>query len=198
MKQNTAIFIDRDGTLIEEMDHLVSVEEIALFPHSIEAIRKVNSQGILAILVTNQSVVARGLLTERQLRYIHDSLLTLLNQNGAELDAIYYCPHHPREGSGPLTIECSCRKPKPGMLQRAAADFALDLNRCVMIGDSLGDVEAGHLAGASSVLVRTGHGAEAVTRIQTDSESRKAQWYPDYIASDILHAVNWSLEKISE
>jgi len=197
MKKNTALFIDRDGTLIKETNHLVSADEIGLLPNSIEAVKKINSHGVLAILVTNQSVVARGLLTERQLRHIHDSLVSLLDQNGAKLDAVYYCPHHPKEGSGPLTLECGCRKPKPGMLCQAAADFELDLNRCVMIGDNLSDVEAGHRAGAFSVLVKTGYGAATVTRMETDSVSRKAQWYPDYIASDILRAVNWSLEKIS-
>ena len=198
MKKKAALFIDRDGTLIEETNYLVSAEQIQVFPHSFEAVRQINDQGVPAILVTNQSAVARGLLSEQQLTDIHRSLESLFNQNGARLDAIYYCPHHPYEGSGPYTVECDCRKPKPGLLLQAAFELELDLSRCVVIGDTLSDVEAGHRVGSLSVLVKTGYGAEIAALLEEKSESRQAASYPDYIASDILQAVNWSLERIGE
>jgi D-glycero-D-manno-heptose 1,7-bisphosphate phosphatase len=192
-----AIFIDRDGTLIEERHHLVSSDQLHVFPQSIEALQLINQSGVLAILVTNQSVIARGLLTESGLAEIHRSLETSLAAKGVYLDGIYYCPHHPEAGTSSYTTDCACRKPAPGMLIRAARDFHLDLDSCVYIGDTLTDVEAGHRAGAVSVLVRTGYGSEVEAGL-TKAERLSPQRYPDYIASDILQAVKWSLERIGE
>lgn len=193
-----AIFIDRDGTLIEEKHHLVSSDQVHVFPQSFEALQLINRSGALAVLVTNQSVIARGLLTESGLAEIHRSLETILAAKGVHLDAIYYCPHHPEAGTSSYTTDCTCRKPAPGMLIRAARDLHLDLDHCVYIGDTLTDIEAGHRARAVSVLVRTGYGSEVEARLTEEDERLSPERYPDFIASDILQAVKWSLERIGE
>ena len=197
-KKREAVFLDRDGTLIVEKNYLLTTDQIEVFPHSYEALRRINESGFFAILVTNQSAVARGLLSEGQLAEIHRDLLNRLARTGCHLDAIYYCPHHPSEGSGIYTFECPCRKPKPGLLVRAATDFELNLSRCVMIGDTLADITAGHRAGSLSVLVRTGYGSETAASLRQADRASRTEWYPDHIASDILQAVDWSLEKIGE
>jgi D-glycero-D-manno-heptose 1,7-bisphosphate phosphatase len=161
-------------------------------------VRRINESGYLAILITNQSAIARGLLSEEQLAVIHRDLLNRLARNGCRLDAIYYCPHHPTEGNGTHTLECDCRKPKPGLLIKAATDFELDLNHCVIIGDTLKDIAAGHRAGCLGVLVRTGCGAEIAASLRQGPQAPGTEWYPDYTASDILQAVDWSLERIGE
>lgn len=196
--KKAALFLDRDGTLIVEKNYLVSAQEIEVFPNSFEAVRRINQSGALAIVVTNQSVVARGLLSERKLAHIHQQMEGLFAQHEAHFDGIYHCPHHPTEGRQPFAFDCDCRKPKPGMLVRAASELELDLNRCVIIGDTLNDIAAGHRAGSMGVLVETGYGAEISSSLRTGSEPVEAEWYPDYTASDILQAVNWSLEKIGE
>lgn len=194
MQKRAAVFIDRDGTLIEDKDHLASVAEIEIFPNSCEAVRKINSAGLLAVVITNQSAVARGLLTELQLQEIHRVLTEAFAQEGATLDAIYYCPHHPDEGSGPFTRTCKCRKPEAGMLINAARDCGIDLSRSVLIGDTLSDVEAGHRAGTRSVLVQTGYGKESAATLSGSAESIKPEQLPDHIAPDILAAVSWLLD----
>lgn len=193
-----ALFLDRDGTLIEETNFLVAAEQITVLPHSFEAVKRINESGLLAIVVTNQSGVARGLLSERQLARIHQRLRSQFSRNRSRLDSIYYCPHHPEEGAGTYTRQCECRKPQPGMLFRAASEFDVDLGRSVFIGDTLTDIEAGHRAGTASVLVKTGYGEEFATKLEDEYRSQDSEWYPDYIASDILQAVNWSLERIGE
>ena len=198
MGNKAAIFLDRDGTLIKETNYLLSVEQISVFENSFEAVRRINSSGLLAIVVTNQSAVARGLLSEQQLATIHRSLRIQFSRNGAKLDAIHYCPHHPSEGSGINTRQCKCRKPNPGMLIQAASEFGLDLTQSVLIGDKLVDVETGQRAGTGSVLVKTGYGEETATKLENEFGSQRPKWYPDHIASDILQAVNWSLERTGE
>ena len=151
------VFLDRDGTLNKYVGFLRNIDELALIDGVAEAVRKINESGYLAILVTNQPVIARGEVTEAELRLIHDKLETLLGKEGAYLDAIYYCPHHPHrgyEGEIPeLKIDCDCRKPKPGMLMQAAKDFNIDLSASYMVGDGENDVLAGKAAGCTSVLL---------------------------------------------
>ena len=152
-----AVFLDRDGTLNEYVGFLRKPEEFKLLPGVAEAIRKINQSGYLAIVVTNQPVIARGEVTVPQLEEIHNKMETLLGMEGAYVDAIYYCPHHPHkgyEGEVPeLKIECECRKPKPGMLLQAAKDFHIDLGSSFMVGDSENDILAGKAAGCRTVLV---------------------------------------------
>lgn len=162
-----AVFLDRDGTLVEEMEFLVDPDKLRLFPGAAAAVRRLNDAGLPVVIVTNQSMIARGLASEQQLALIHERLTTMLKAAGAHLDGIYYCPHHPDVGEPPYRGPCDCRKPLPGLLYQAAGDLGLDLAQSAMIGDTLRDLEAGAAAGCRTlILVRTGHGAaeEAMTR----------------------------------
>lgn len=152
-----AVFLDRDGTINKYVGFLRKPEELELLPGAAEAIKKINESGYLAIVVTNQPVIARGEVTVEQLDEIHNKLETLLGQEGAYLDAIYYCPHHPDKGFPgeipELKINCDCRKPKPGMLLKAAEDFNIDLNQSWMVGDDERDMEAGQVAGCRTYQI---------------------------------------------
>lgn len=152
-----AVFLDRDGTLNRCVGFLRHEDELELLPGAAEAVRRINESGYLAILVTNQPVIARGEVTADQLEQIHNKLQTLLGQEGAFLDAIYYCPHHPHKGYAgeipELKIACDCRKPKPGMLLQAAERFNIDLQQSWMLGDMQSDILAGNAAGCRTVLI---------------------------------------------
>lgn len=152
-----AIFLDRDGTINKYVGFLRKTDEFELLPGVAEAIRKINESGYLAIVVSNQPVIARGEVTAAELDEIHKKMETLLGQGGAYIDALYYCPHHPDKGYEgeivDLKIDCSCRKPKPGMLFQAAKDYNIDLNQSWMIGDSENDMKAGKNAGCRTLLV---------------------------------------------
>lgn len=152
-----AVFLDRDGTVNRYVGFLRNIDEFELLPGVAEGVRKINQSGYLAIVVTNQPVIARGEVTYAQLQEIHNKMETLLGCEGAYLDAVYYCPHHPHKGYegeiSELKIECDCRKPKPGMLLQAAQDFNIDLTQSWMIGDSKHDIVAGRNAGCRTALV---------------------------------------------
>ena len=149
-----AIFLDRDGTINKYVGFLTDINDFELLPNVVEAIKKINTSGYLAVVVTNQPVIARGEVTYDELQEIHNKMETLLGAEGAYIDAIYYCPHHPHkgyEGEIPeLKFDCDCRKPKPGMLIKAAADFNIDLSQSWMIGDGENDVLAGKNAGCKT------------------------------------------------
>jgi D-glycero-D-manno-heptose 1,7-bisphosphate phosphatase len=159
-----AVFLDRDGTLIEDVDYLVRPEQLELLPGAARAVRLLNEARVPAVVVTNQSAVARGMLSEAQLAVVHARFEELLAQGGARLDAILYCPHHPELGTGEYKRACRCRKPAPGMLEEAAKRLDLDLGRSIAIGDALRDLEAGAAVGARGILVGTGKGAEQRAR----------------------------------
>ena len=152
-----AIFLDRDGTINKYVGFLRDIDEFELMPGVIDAIKKINASGYLAIVVTNQPVIARGEVTYDELQEIHNKMETLLGVEGAYLDGIYYCPHHPHkgyEGEIPeLKFDCDCRKPKPGMLVKAAHDFNIDLSQSWMIGDGENDVFAGESAGCKTAYI---------------------------------------------
>ena len=158
-QKQKAVFLDRDGTINKYVGFLRNIDDFELIPGVAEAIRKINSSGYLAIVVTNQPVIARGEVTVPELQLIHNKMETLLGAEGAYLDAIYYCPHHPHkgyEGEVPeLKIDCDCRKPKPGMLLKAAEDFNICLEDSWMIGDGQNDVQAGMNAGCRTSLIGT-------------------------------------------
>ena len=158
-QKQKAIFLDRDGTINKYVGFLRNIDEFELLPGVTEAIKKINESGYLAIVATNQPVIARGEVTVPELQEIHNKMETLLGAEGAYLDAIYYCPHHPHkgyEGEVPeLKIDCECRKPKPGMLFTAAEDFNIDLSQSWMIGDGENDVKAGKAAGCRTALIGT-------------------------------------------
>jgi len=148
-----AVFLDRDGTLNVEIDEVLVPERVTLIEGAGEAVRAINEAGLLAILVTNQAVIARGECDEEDLERVHAKLRELLARDGGYLDAIYYCPHHPD-----YTGSCNCRKPAPGLIWRALEDFNIDLNRCWVVGDSVKDVQLAKAVGVSAALVRTGKG----------------------------------------
>ena len=165
-----AIFLDRDGTINKYVGFLRNIDDFELIDGVAEAIRKINESGYLAIVTTNQPVIARGEVSFEELEEIHNKMETLLGKEGAYLDAIYYCPHHPHkgyEGERPeLKIECDCRKPKPGMLLNVAADFNIDLSQSWMVGDGENDVKAGLNAGCKTALI--GQGKENIGQLVSE------------------------------
>lgn len=179
-----AIFLDRDGTINEYVGFLRKEEDFRLIPGVSEAIKKINNSGYLAIVVTNQPVIARGEVTEEELEEIHKKMETLLGLDGAYIDDIYYCPHHPDkgfEGEIPeLKIECDCRKPKTGMLEKAAREHNIDISSSIMIGDSTLDIKMAENAGMQSVLLKTGQ----------KGEDGKYDVSPTLIAEDLNDAIN--------
>ena len=186
-----AIFIDRDGTINQEVNHLIDEDQFELIDGAGEAIRKINATGILAVVVTNQPVVARGDLTESQLKIIHNKMDTLLGRDGAYIDRLYYCPHHTDKGFRgeikELKFDCTCRKPKAGLFMQAKHDLNIDLKDSWVIGDSTRDMMAAKNAGMKSVLVKTGHaGKDGVYEVT-----------PDFIAKDLNEAVSLILSKIA-
>jgi len=167
-----AIFLDRDGTINRYVGFLRDIDQFELLESAAEAIRRINASGYLAIVVTNQPVIARGEVTPLQLQEIHNKMETLLGEQGAYLDAVFYCPHHPHSGYAgeirELKIDCDCRKPKPGMLLRAARDFNIDLSQSWMVGDGENDVLAGAAAGCRTALIG-GEAERAKPSLMVDS-----------------------------
>lgn len=177
-----AIFIDKDGTLIQDVPYNVDPEKIVLEEYAGRALQLFREQGYLLIVVTNQSGIARGFFKEDQLRGVQQKLNALLREYNIRLDGFFYCPHHPDGTITPYAINCHCRKPGPGMLQAAAEQLDIDLKRSWMIGDILHDVEAGNQAGCRSLLINNGHETEWI-----DTPQRR----PAYIASDLLDAAQF-------
>ncbi|HZE98902.1 MAG TPA: HAD family hydrolase [Planctomycetota bacterium] len=178
-----AVFLDRDGTLIVERGYITVPEGVELIPGAAAAVTQLRKAGWKVFVVTNQGSVAKGMITEEELGLIHFRMISLLAEQGAELDGIYYCPHHPDGDQIQYSVECDCRKPRPGMLERAASEHGLDLDACVMIGDTVRDIEAGHSTGGKAVLVLTGHGPDSV------QEEHGA----DHVADDLAAAALWLL-----
>lgn len=185
-----AVFIDRDGTLSEEMGYVNHPKRLRLLPRSAEAVKLLNAAGLRAVVVTNQSGVARGYFSEEVLHAVNAELTAQLKAQGAFLDGLYVCPHHPTAGTSPYRARCDCRKPKPGLLLRAAAELSLDLAASYMVGDKISDVAVGRRAGVTSILVLTGYGLG-------EWEYRRPQWKcaPDHVAQDLMDAVRWILAR---
>jgi D-glycero-D-manno-heptose 1,7-bisphosphate phosphatase len=179
-----AVFMDRDGTISEEVGYVNHPSRYRVFPYSAEAVRLLNEAGWLAILVTNQAGVARGYFAEDLIGKVHDALRQEIAQGGARLDAIYYCAHHPSVGEPPYRIDCDCRKPKPGLIRRAATDFQIDLAESWMIGDRYSDIELARNAQVRSAFLLSGYG-------RGEWEYQRASWKhePDMVAEDLLEAV---------
>ncbi|MFH1335166.1 MAG: HAD family hydrolase [Candidatus Zixiibacteriota bacterium] len=186
LKRKTAVFMDRDGTICEEVGYLDSVERFHLIPRSAAAVKLLNDQGLKAVVVTNQSGVARGYFPEKCLEEIHAELSRQLQQEGAYLDGIYYCPHHPQEGEAAYRRVCNCRKPSSGLLLKAAEDMNLDLTLSYTVGDRMIDLECGYRVGAKGVLVLTGYGRE-----EMESQKGTMAMQPSFIASDLYEAIRW-------
>ncbi len=180
------VFIDRDGTLNEEVGYVNHLDRLCLLPRSAEAVRLLNDAGLATILVTNQSGVARGYFPEKLVQEVNAQIERLLAAEGARLEAIYYCPHHPDVGPPGLRVNCDCRKPRTGMLDRGARELGLDLARSYMIGDTLRDVECAQTAGALAIMVLTGYG-----KGELEYHPKRDRVIPDHTAADLLDAAAW-------
>ena len=179
-----AVFIDRDGTISEEVGYVNHPSRYRVFPYAADAVRLLNEAGWLAVLVTNQAGVARGYFAEEMIGAVHGLLAAELERGGARLDAVYYCPHHPTVGEPPYRLDCDCRKPRPGLLRRAAEEMGVELSRCWMVGDRYGDVELARNAGTRSAFVLTGYG-----RGELEHQSGAWAHRPDLVAENLLEAV---------
>lgn len=185
-----AVFMDRDGTITEEVGYVNHPSRLRLFDWTVPAIRQLNRAGLKAVVITNQAGVARGYFTEELVNEVHGLLREQLESAGAHLDGVYYCPHHPSVGAPPYRQDCQCRKPRIGMLEQAAKDIGIDLSHSYMVGDRYGDVELARRAGARAVLVKSGYGLGEFTYQQ---HTWKEQ--PDYVAEDLLDAVRWIVQR---
>jgi D-glycero-D-manno-heptose 1,7-bisphosphate phosphatase len=183
---NRAVFLDRDGTINEEMGYINHIDRFAFLPRTAEAIRLINASGLKAVVVTNQSGVARGMFPESLVGEVHRKMEDLLRAGRAYIDGIYYCPHHPDFGPPEYRKPCSCRKPATGLIERACNELNIDPTRSYMVGDRIMDVEFGHKIGAKGILVLTGYGKGELMHCN-------GQWRrePDLIAKDLYDAVRW-------
>jgi D-glycero-D-manno-heptose 1,7-bisphosphate phosphatase len=184
MTLKPAVFLDRDGVVIEDTHYIDAIDRVRLIPGSAEAVAALNQAGWLVAIATNQAGVARGLFSIETVQKIHDHLGELLLGYGAKVDRVYFCPHHPEGIEEAFRGGCECRKPKPGMLLKAAEELGIDLAQSWMIGDRVSDLEAGAAAGCQTVLVRTGYGNE-VNPAELDRGSLKLE----LIAANLADAV---------
>lgn len=176
-----AVFLDRDGTICEEMGYLNHISRFRMFPYAAAAVRRLNDQHLPVIVVTNQSGIARGIFPDSLLRQVHASMTKELARAGARVDGIYYCAHRSEDN-------CDCRKPGIALLESAAREHGLDLRRSFVVGDRDADIEMAHRAGARSILVLTGYG-------RGEYEYHRADWprQPDFVAEDLAQAVDMIL-----
>jgi D-glycero-D-manno-heptose 1,7-bisphosphate phosphatase len=180
-----AVFLDRDGTLNEDIGFPDRITQVHLYPFAIESVRMLREAGFAAVVITHQSGVGRGFFDDAAVRTLHEAFAGLFEAAGAPLDAIYYCPHDSSPGRPGCGLGCECRKPLPGLGLRAARELGLDLGRSFMVGDKVDDIAFGRAIGATPVLVRTGYGEETA-RGAADAEAR-----PAYVAPTLLDAARW-------
>jgi D-glycero-D-manno-heptose 1,7-bisphosphate phosphatase len=181
-----AVFLDRDGTLIEEVGYLDRFEQIRVFPYSVDAVRMLTRAGFTVVVATNQSGVARGFFDEAFVGAVHERLGRTFADAGARIEGFYHCPHHP-DGPVPAYQKvCDCRKPRSGLLRRAASELDLDLARSFVVGDRANDIEAGRAVGVAGVLVLTGYG----TSVEADARSAARA-----VTNNLIEAVSWILRQ---
>lgn len=189
-KVNWGVFLDRDGTVTEEVGYVNHVSRLRLLPGAAEGIRLLNDAGVPVLLATNQAGVARGYFDEPLLKVVLARLEELLLAEGARLDALYYCPHHPTAGVPPWRAPCDCRKPKPGMLLRGAKEFGLDLSKSWVVGDKISDTGFARNAGARSAMVLTGYGLG-----EYEHQRGQWEWEPDAVVPDLYAAAQHILRE---
>ena len=183
-----AIFIDRDGTINEQMGYINHLSRFNILPGVPEAIKLLNENNYLVIVVTNQSGIARGYFPHELVDKIHTCMKDSLKKEGAEIDAIFYCPHYPRSKLKEYAIECDCRKPRIGMINKALEKFDIDLTQSYMIGDHFSDLEFAHNGNLKSIMVKTGYGLG-----ESEYIIPGFPYKPVYVADDLLDAVKWIL-----
>lgn len=188
--KKSAVFLDRDGTINVESGYIRNLDDFNLMPGAAYAIKQLNELGIYAIVVTNQSGPARGYYDEAWVHSLHKRMNELLEAEGAHVDAIYYCPHLPEGVVPEYTKVCDCRKPGPGMINKALDEYPIDLSSSYMVGDKATDVELAQNVGCRSVLLRSGYGEMVLNGAY--------QWKvkPDHIAEDLYDAVNWIIDDL--
>lgn len=184
-----AVFLDRDGTLIEEVGYLNRLDRVKLFPWTIDAVRALNQAGLLVIVVTNQAGVAQGYFDEAFVRETHRSIEERLRAGRAHVDAYYYCPHHPQASLETYRVSCDCRKPLTGMIRQAASDLGADAAASFVVGDRWRDVALAHAAGARSVLVRSGYAP-------ADGAPPAGTAAADHVADNLAAAASWIISRV--
>jgi D-glycero-D-manno-heptose 1,7-bisphosphate phosphatase len=185
---NRAVFLDRDGTMIEDVGYLDRMERLKLFPYTVDAIRLLNRAGFKIVVVTSQAGIANGVITEAFVVEAHQEIGRRVAAAGGRIDAVYYCPHSTTAVVSEYRTECDCRKPKPGMIHSAQKDLSLDLERSFVVGDRWRDIEMGQAAGVTGILVETGYGA-------TEASRRPANITPVPVVADLIEAASWILRQ---
>jgi D-glycero-D-manno-heptose 1,7-bisphosphate phosphatase len=187
------VFLDRDGTLNEEVGYIRELSDLRLIKGAAHAVRRLNEASVAAVLTTNQTGAARGYYPEDHILKLNERLVELLSKEGARLDALYYCPHLAGAPVEKYALDCHCRKPEPGMVEQAFAEHSeLDKRRAYVVGDKSTDVELAANCHAKGVLVTTGYGEDVL--------AGKYQWpvKPDYVAADIGEAIEWILKDLEK
>lgn len=186
-----AVFLDRDGTINEQMGYINHLDRFRLLPGVGKAIARLNRAGLAVVVVSNQSGLARGYFPKDLVEAVNKKMKDLLARDGARLDGIYYCPHHPQAEVPEYRRDCECRKPRPGLIRKASAELGLNQARSFTIGDRLADIKTGQAAGTKNILVLSGYGRGELEYILPHSDVR-----PDYVAEDLGKAVDWVLGEI--
>ncbi|MFC2160290.1 D-glycero-alpha-D-manno-heptose-1,7-bisphosphate 7-phosphatase [Acidobacteriota bacterium] len=184
-----AVFIDRDGTINRDVGYPSSYSMIDIYPYSFEAVKKIKAAGFLAVIITNQSGVGRGIIEEKGLQNIHAKLNEEFERRGVSFDGIYYCPHYVFSEAEKFREKCACRKPNPGMGKRAAQDLDIDTSLSYMIGDKVEDLLFGININAAPILVLTGYGLESQKKLEENGI------HPAYVAHNFLEAVDWIVKQ---
>lgn len=185
-----AVFLDRDGTINEQMGYINHLSRFVILPGVCEAIRLLNKNDFLVIIITNQSGVARGYFPLDLLSKVHAFLETSLRKEGAHIDGVFFCPHYPTGAVPEYSIECDCRKPKTGLIDQALESFDIDLTRSCMVGDRHTDIEFAHGSNLKGLLVKTGYGLGDIEYVLPHKSIK-----PHYIAEDLLDAAKWILDR---
>ncbi|MBU0573656.1 MAG: D-glycero-beta-D-manno-heptose 1,7-bisphosphate 7-phosphatase [Candidatus Margulisbacteria bacterium] len=181
-----AVFLDKDGTISRDVGYLNDPDKLEIFPYSAAAIKMLNNAGYRVFVISNQAGIARGLLTENILQAIDKKMIRTLLGQGAIIDAVYYCPHHPQHGTYPFRKECDCRKPGSGMLKKAVKSYDIDVAASFMVGDKKTDIDAGKDLGVKTILIHTGYGKDEEKKFAPGNR-------PDHVADNLFEAVKWIL-----
>jgi len=181
-----AVFIDRDGTINEQMGYINHVSRFRILPRVPQAIRMLNRHGFLVLVVSNQSGVARGYYPLDLVKTLHHLMVTRMREKQGNIDGVFFCPHHPAGSVSGFSHDCDCRKPKTGLIEQACKSFEIDLQRSFVVGDMCTDIELAHRAGLKGVLVKTGYGLGEIEYLLPHKTAK-----PVHIADDLLDAVRW-------